>query len=143
LVETSTNLATLNSKATVVEIGQSTRSSINSALEAVRKKLKAIAELVDTTVVQPEGYPGWTPNLDSEMLEISKKAYKDCFNQKAEVAAIHAGLECGLIGEKFPGMDMVSFGPDLRNPHSPDEKVNINSVEKFWQHLVKIMEVMA
>lgn len=143
LVETSTNLATIVTKENAILIGQSSRSSIDSALAATRKKLKALAELAGSQVSQPEGYPGWTPNLDSEMLKVAKEAYVACFNKEPEVAAIHAGLECGLIGEKFPGMDMVSFGPDLRNPHSPDEKVHIGTVEKFWQHIVKILEMMA
>lgn len=143
LVETSTNLATLITKDNEISIGQSSRSSIGSALTAMRNKLKALAELAGATVSQPEGYPGWTPNLDSELLKTSKAAYQACFNAEPEVAAIHAGLECGLIGEKFPGMDMVSFGPDLRNPHSPDEKVHIGTVEKFWKHVVKILEMVA
>ncbi|MBN2093739.1 aminoacyl-histidine dipeptidase [candidate division KSB1 bacterium] len=143
LVETSTNLAILDTKEKEITIGQSSRSSVGSALAAARKKIKATAELANATVNQPDGYPGWTPNIDSEILKISKEAYKACFNKDAQVAAIHAGLECGIIGEKFPGMDMVSFGPDLRNPHSPDEKVNIESVERFWKHLVKILEMTA
>jgi len=143
LVETSTNLAIVTTKDSEITIGQSSRSSIGSALTATRNKLKALAELASATVVQPDGYPGWTPNLDSEILKIAKAAYQECFNKEPEVAAIHAGLECGLIGEKFPGMDMVSFGPDLRNPHSPDEKVHIGSVGKFWKHLLKIMEMTA
>lgn len=143
LVETSTNLATIATKEESVLLGQSSRSSIGSALAATRKKLKALAEMAGAQVTQPDGYPGWTPNLDSEMLKISKAAYVACFNKEPKVAAIHAGLECGLIGEKFPGMDMVSFGPDLRHPHSPDEKVHIGTVDKFWQHIVKILEMMA
>lgn len=143
LVESSTNLATISTEADKVVAGQSTRSSIGSALAATRAKLKAIAEFAGAEVNQPDGYPGWAPNLDSEMLEISKKAYKACFNTEPKVAAIHAGLECGLIGEKFPGMDMVSFGPDLQHPHSPDEKVHVGSVEKFWKHIVKILEMTA
>lgn len=143
LVETSTNLATIVTSDNQIEIGQSSRSSISSALKAVRNQLKALAELTGATVSQPEGYPGWVPNLDSKMLIIAKEAYQACFNKAPEVAAIHAGLECGLIGEKFPGMDMVSFGPDLRNPHSPDEKIHIESVEKFWKLLSKILEMVA
>lgn len=143
LVETSTNLAVINTNENSVVISQSSRSSVGSALSAACHKLKAVAELSGATVEQPEGYPGWTPNLDSPILKIAKDAYKACFNKEAEVAAIHAGLECGIIGEKFPGMDMVSFGPDLRNPHSPDEKVHIGTVGKFWQHVAKILEMMA
>ncbi len=143
LVETSTNLAILDTKEKEITIGQSSRSSVGSALAATRKKIKATAELANATVNQPDGYPGWTPNIDSEILKISKEAYQACFNKEAQVAAIHAGLECGIIGEKFPGMDMVSFGPDLKNPHSPDEKVNIASVERFWKHIVKILEMTA
>ncbi len=143
LVETSTNLATIGTKDDQIEIGQSSRSSIGSALAAVRKQLKAMAELSGATVSQPEGYPGWTPNLESEMLKIAKDAYKKSFGKEPHVSAIHAGLECGLIGERYPQMDMISFGPDLRNPHSPDEKIHIGSVEKFWKLLGKIMEMVA
>lgn len=143
LVETSTNLATINTKVNEITIDQSSRSSIKSALEATRIKLKALAELAGGTVEQPQGYPGWTPDLDSEILKISKDVYNKIFGKEPKVAAIHAGLECGIIGEKFPGMDMVSFGPDLRNPHSPDEKVHVGSVEKFWKHLVGILETVA
>lgn len=143
LVMTSTNLAIISTKDDSILIGQSSRSSIASCLTATRIKLKALAELANVKVTQPEGYPGWAPNLESEILNIAKVAYQACFNNAAKVAAIHAGLECGIIGEKFPGMDMVSFGPDLKNPHSPDEKVHVESVTKFWKHLVKIMEMVA
>ena len=143
LVETSTNLATINTKMNEIVIDQSSRSSIKSALVATRTKLKALAELADGTIEQPEGYPGWAPDLNSEILKISKDVYTEIFGKQPKVAAIHAGLECGIIGEKFPGMDMVSFGPDLRNPHSPDEKVHVGTVERFWKHLVGILETIA
>ncbi|MBN1351248.1 aminoacyl-histidine dipeptidase [candidate division KSB1 bacterium] len=143
LVETSTNLAIVTTAEDAISIGQSSRSSLKSALAATRTKLKALAELAGATVDQPEGYPGWAPNLSSEILKISKQVYADLFGKEPQLAAIHAGLECGIIGEKFPGMDMVSFGPDLKNPHSPDEKVNVRSVDLFWKHLVGILEYVA
>ena len=143
LVETSTNLAIVNTTDNAITIGQSSRSSLKSALEAARIKLKSLAELAGGTVEQPEGYPGWAPNLDSEILSIAKDVYKELFGKEPELAAIHAGLECGIIGEKFPGMDMVSFGPDLKNPHSPDEMVHVGSVELFWKHVAGILENIA
>ncbi len=143
LVETSTNLATIATGDDKVEIGQSSRSSVASALTETRNRLKDLGEAAGASLSQPEGYPGWAPNLDSKVLKLSKEAYQACFGKEPEVAAIHAGLECGLIGEKFPGMDMVSYGPDLRNPHSPDEKIHIASVEKFWKLTAKILEMVA
>ena len=143
LVETSTNLATISTEADKVIAGQSTRSSIASALAAARGKLKAIAEFAGAEVNQGDGYPGWTPNLDSEMLEISKKAYKACFDTDPEVAAIHAGLECGLLTEKYPDLDIVSFGPNIKGAHSPDEKVQISSVQKIWKLFAATLKDMA
>jgi dipeptidase D len=135
LVETSSNLAIVNSEDKAVKIICSSRSSVQSALEAVRQVIRAISNLAGARVVQPEGYPAWTPNLQSILLQKMVDIYKNLFHQEPEVKAVHAGLECGLIGEKYPGMDMISFGPTIKNPHSPDERVQISSVEKFWQFL--------
>lgn len=143
LVETSNNLAivkTMKDKATVYT---STRSSILSALEAVRRKVDALAKLAGGSVEHLDGYPAWTPNLDSDILKVLKKTYKDVTGEDPKVMAIHAGLECGIIGEKFEGMDMISFGPDLHNPHSPDEKVGIASVERFYNHLKATLAELA
>ncbi|NTW21440.1 MAG: aminoacyl-histidine dipeptidase, partial [Nostocales cyanobacterium W4_Combined_metabat2_030] len=94
----------------------------------------------NANVQNSEGYPGWTPNTNSEILNITKNAYKKLFGVDPVVRAIHAGLECGLIGEKFPGMDMISYGPDLKGVHSPDERIEIASVEKFWDFTLEILK---
>lgn len=143
LVETSTNLAIVKSKGEQASVYSSSRSSINSAIEAVRAGIEALGDLAGADVDQKEGYPGWTPDLDSELLKTMKKIHKDVTGEEPEVLAIHAGLECGIIGEKCPGMDMISFGPDLENPHSPDERVHIKSVEGFWELLAKTLEALA
>jgi len=106
-------------------------------------KLAAIAQLAGAAIEQPPGYPGWMPNLDSEILKISMDTYKEQTGKEAKYEAIHAGLECGLIGEKFPGMDMISIGPTIQYPHSPEERVNISSVEVFYKHTLKILDTLA
>ncbi|HDQ46439.1 MAG TPA: aminoacyl-histidine dipeptidase [bacterium] len=143
LVETSNNLAIVKTLTEAATVYTSTRSSILSALEAVREKIEAIGILAGAAVNHLDGYPAWTPDLDSEILKILKKTYRDTTGKEARVIAIHAGLECGIIGEKFPGMDMISFGPDLRNPHSPDERVHIASVGRFYDHLKATLGTLA
>jgi len=143
LVETSTNLAilrTLKDKATIL---CSSRSSAASALEGTRQAIKAVADLTGARIKQPEGYPAWTPNMGSALLATMKGIYKSAFGQEPVIGAIHAGLECGIIGEKFPGMDMISFGPNLQNPHSPDERVEAASVERFWTLVVAALKSLA
>jgi dipeptidase D len=98
---------------------------------------------VGAKVAQPEGYPAWTPNLQSPLLKTLKEVYQKMFQKEPEVGAIHAGLECGIIGEKFPGMDMISFGPTIEHPHSPEERVHIGSVEKFWKFLTGLLTDLA
>jgi dipeptidase D len=142
LVETSNNVASIKMVAGEAIIVCSSRSSNDSALEATLNKLIAITGLAGGTVEQPEGYPGWMPNLDSEILKISMETYKQVTGKEAKYEAIHAGLECGLIGEKFPGMDMISIGPTILHPHSPDECVHIGSVNDFYKHVLKILEVL-
>jgi dipeptidase D len=143
LVETSTNLAIINTHKDKAQIICSSRSSVASALEAVRNSIAASAELVEAKVAQPEGYPGWTPNLQSPLLKTLKEVYQKIFQKEPEVGAIHAGLECGIIGEKFPGMDMISFGPTIEHPHSPEERVHTGSVEKFWEFLTGLLADLA
>jgi dipeptidase D len=143
LVETSTNLAVVHTHEDNVEVICSTRSSVASAIEATRDTLAAISSLVSADVVLEKGYPGWTPNLQSPLLQTMKDIYKKTFNKEAHVAAVHAGLECGIIGEKFPGMDMISFGPTIEHPHSPDERVHVGSVEKFWTFLLSVLTELA
>jgi len=139
LVETSTNLAVVLTHSDKAEIICSTRSSSASALEATRNILAALSEITGAEIIQEEGYPGWKPNLESSLLKKLKIIYKELFKKEPTVAAIHAGLECGIIGDKFPGMDMISFGPTIKFPHSPGEKVHISSVEKFWKFLLKLL----
>jgi dipeptidase D len=143
LVETSNNLATIAMGGAEVVVGLSTRSSISSALKALRDRIRAIAELAGAAIEENEPYPGWKPNLDSKLLAVVKAVHMREFGKEPQLKAIHAGLECGIIGEKFPGMDMVSFGPWIEHPHSPDERVNIPSVEKFWQLLRAVVAELA
>ncbi len=132
LVETSTNLAIIRCEKKQAEIICSTRSSIASALQATREVLVAVCALAGARISLENGYPGWMPNLKSPLLAKLLEVYRKTTGKEAEVKAIHAGLECGIIGEKYPGMDMISFGPTLQHPHSPDERVHIGSVERFW-----------
>jgi dipeptidase D len=143
LVETSNNLATVSTSDGEAVIGTSTRSSISTALQALRDRISSCARLAGASVVENEPYPGWMPNLDSNLLKIFKKVHKDVFGKEPETIAIHAGLECGIIGEKFPGMDMISFGPTMENPHSPDERVNVPTVESFWNLLSALLAELA
>jgi dipeptidase D len=143
LVETSNNVAIVQCFNERALVHTSSRSSIASALEAMRAKIEAVAKLAGAAVKHLNGYPGWTPNLSSHLLAVMKDVYKELVGKEPEVKAVHAGLECGIIGEKFPGMDMISFGPDLRNPHSPDEMVNIPSVERFYNLLAATLIALA
>jgi dipeptidase D len=140
LVNTSTNLATISVKETTIVIGMSSRSPMKSALQDMRDRIRATASLSGAKVSEGTPYPGWKPDLQSKILALSKKTYKDMFKAEPKIEAIHAGLECGIIGEKFPGMDMVSIGPTLKNPHSPEEQLHISTVDKFYKYLLKILE---
>lgn len=139
LVETSSNLAIVHTEEDQVQVIASSRSSVHSALVATRAMIRAIAEMAGAACRQPEGYPGWEPNLASPLLQVAKRVYLQVFGQEPQLKAVHAGLECGIIGEKFPGMDMVSFGPTIHNPHSPEEKVNLPSVSRFWKFLTSLL----
>jgi dipeptidase D len=143
LVETSNNLASVTTSDGQVVAGTSSRSSINTALQSLRDRIRSVSELAGASVAEDEPYPGWKPNLGSELLQITKKVHKELFGREPEAQAIHAGLECGIIGEKFPGMDMISFGPQIEHPHSPDERINMPSVEKFWQLLAGVLKALA
>lgn len=139
LVETSTNLATVSIKNNSALIGLSSRSSIASALQDLRDRIHAISSLAGAKVTEGESYPGWKPNLNSDLLKLSKKIFKDMYKKEPVVEAIHAGLECGIIGEKFLGMDMISVGPTIKYPHSPEEQVHISTVDKFYQYVLEII----
>jgi len=143
LVETSTNLAIVHTHPDNAQIICSSRSSVASGLEATRNILSALSEIVEADISQPEGYPGWSPNLQSALLQTCKDVYKKKFQKEPEVAAVHAGLECGIIGEKFPGMDMISFGPTIEHPHSPEERAQMPSVEKFWDFLTALLSKLS
>lgn len=143
LVETSTNLATVDLESRAVVVGMSTRSSVVSALETLRDRIDAAAALAGAKTERNKPYPGWQPNLASNILKVAKDVYRREFNEEAKVEACHAGLECGILGEKFDGMDMISFGPTIQNPHSPEERVNIPSVTKFWGFLKAVLADLA
>jgi dipeptidase D len=140
LVETSTNLATVSINKNEAVIDLSTRSSIKTALQDLRDRIHAVAELSGAKVTEEKPYPGWKPNLNSNILKLSKKIFKDMYNEEPKVEAIHAGLECGIIGEKFPGMDMISIGPTVKYPHSPEEQLHVSTVDKFYKYVLKILE---
>lgn len=140
LVETSNNLAIVKAVAGEMTICNLLRSSVNSAKEALGVRMSAIAELAGAELVLEGGYPGWNPNMDSPILKTCKKVYEKKFGVEPKVMAIHAGLECALFSKCYPDWDMISFGPTIMHPHSPDEKVNIESVGKFWDFLVEVLK---
>jgi dipeptidase D len=142
LVNTSTNLAVVSLKDTNAVIIMSSRSPVKSELQDMRDRIHAIAALAGAKVTEEKPYPGWKPDLQSKILALAKKTFKDMFKQDPKIEAIHAGLECGIIGEKFPGMDMISIGPTVKNPHSPEENLTISSVGKFYQYLTRILETV-
>lgn len=139
-VETSTNLAAVRTRENSIEITTSQRSSVESAKYDVANMVAAVFNLAGGKSVHGEGYPGWTPNPQSEILEVSKSLYEKLFGNSPKVLAIHAGLECGLIGEKYPKMDMISYGPTIKGAHSPDERLNIETVKKFWDFTLEILK---
>jgi dipeptidase D len=143
LVETSTNLAVISTLENKVVIGTSQRSSLESSKNYIAQNVRAVFELAGANVYTYDRYPGWKPNLNSKILKISKKVYHDLFNQEPEVKAVHAGLETGILGAKNPELDMVSFGPTIRGAHSPEERVNIKSVQKFYELLKGILKEIA
>lgn len=143
LVETSTNLAIVKSddKAGTIEVKCLLRSSVDSGKEALERKMEAVFELAGAAEITFDGqYPGWKPNPSSPILKVMLDLYEKMFGKKPEIKAIHAGLECGLIGGVFPNLDMISFGPTIRFPHSPDEQCNIETVKKFWDYLVETLK---
>jgi len=143
LVETSNNLASIKMQNDNIGIVCSTRSSISEALESQRERIKIMSKAFGATTEQDEAYPGWAPNVNSPVLETTTKIYTELLGKEPHICAIHAGLECGVIGEKVEGMDMVSFGPTIKGPHSPDERVEIASVDKFWDLLLKILQELS
>jgi len=133
LVESSSNLGVIKTQGSRLDIVCCSRSSVMSTLAELVTQHRVIGELAGAEVDQPDGYPGWKPNLKSPLLAVTRAHYKRAFGAEAELLAIHAGLECGLLTEKYPDLDMISFGPNIHGAHSPDEKVQISSVQKIWQ----------
>lgn len=140
LVETSNNIARVEVNNGSVLINCLTRSSVNSAKMDLANALKSAFELARCEVEFAGEYPGWTPNPNSSILKIAEAKYKELFKVKPKVAACHAGLECGILGQNYPELDMISFGPTINGAHSPDERVSISSVQKFWKFLLAILE---
>ncbi len=140
LVETSTNVAIISTGKKSILLATSQRSSVASEIIEICQTVGYVFELGGAEVEASDGYPGWKPNLDSEILKIARETYKSLTGKDPAVKAVHAGLECGIIGERFPGMDMVSFGPTMQAVHSPDEKLFIDTVDKFWNYLLAILK---
>jgi dipeptidase D len=140
LVETSSNLAIMQTGRKTVSIQTSQRSSVGSELEEASQMVRSVFALGGAAVTGSHGYPGWKPNLASPILKLAKSTYKKLYGKEPEVKAVHAGLECGIIGEKYPGMDMVSFGPTMREVHSPNEHLHIDTVGRFWAFLVALLK---
>jgi dipeptidase D len=139
-VETSTNLASIKVADNVITISTSQRSSVESSKEDICNMVASVFHLAGAEVKHSDGYPGWKPNADSKIVEITRKAYVDLFKDEPQVKAIHAGLECGLIGHAYPKMDMISFGPTIKGAHSPDERLDIASVTKFWVLTLEVLK---
>ena len=146
LVETSTNLASVkmkeDDKGAYIEVNTSQRSSIESKKHDIKQMVECALALACDEVTHGDGYPGWAPNPQSPLLEVTKKAYADLFDAEPKVLAIHAGLECGLFLEKYPYLDMVSIGPQMFGVHSPQERLNINSTGKCWEWLKAILTAL-
>lgn len=140
LVETSTNLAVVSVKGKSVDVILSQRSSVESEKHDISNSITALFKLAKAEVKQSDGYPGWKPDINSPVLGVVKKVFENKYGKEPEVKAIHAGLECGIIKERYPNMDMISFGPTIMGAHSPDEKVQISTVQKFWDNLVEALK---
>jgi len=141
LVETSTNLASVKTLTdNTILVGTSQRSSIESCKAAIADQVAATFKLAGAEVTHGDGYPGWAPNTDSQILRVAQDAYKRLYGKESAIKAIHAGLECGLFREKYPNLDMISFGPTLRDVHSPNERIQTDTVELWWRFLLEILK---
>lgn len=138
LVETSTNLAVVREAEGRAFVLMSSRSSVMSALEALRQRIRSFAYLSGADLEEKDGYPAWQPDVSSPLLQVVKDVHERIAGE-AEIGAVHAGLECGIVGEKYPGMDMISFGPQIDFPHSPDERVKVPSVGEFYEVLTAVL----
>ena len=143
LVDTSTNLATIKSFNDNLRIGTSQRSSSTTQKDYISESIASVFRLASADIDIGDGYPGWEPDLDSTLLKVSKEVFNSLFDKEPQIKAIHAGLECGILETKNPGMEMISFGPTIQNAHSPTERVNIETVDKFYRLLKKLVEELA
>lgn len=140
VVETSSNLSIVKSSKGKIQIQCLTRSFIDSARDSIASSLESCFQLAGARVELTGAYPGWKPNPDSEILKVMRNTYSSMWNKEAGEVAMHAGLECGILGATYPNWDMVSIGPTIRHPHSPFEKVHIESVSRFWRYLIDILK---
>ncbi len=142
LVESSTNVASIKWTDSEAKLLNSSRSSVDPAIDRIRQQIAAATRLAGAEPVMHEGYPGWQPNMASELLAFARNVYEQTTGKSADITAIHAGLECGIIGEKYPGMDMISAGPDMFDVHSPDERLSISSTARFYPFLKALLDAV-
>lgn len=140
LVETSNNIAKVTVGDGQIKIECLTRSSVESSKDTLADALTSVFELAGYQVKLAGDYPGWAPNMDSAILKVLDRLYEEMHDQKANVAACHAGLECGILGQNYPEMDMISFGPTIKGAHSPDERASISSAQKYWEFVLEILK---
>ena len=140
LVETSNNIARVVVKDGEISIQNLTRSSVESSKFDLANALRSAYELFGCEVEFAGSYPGWTPNVNSPILDVLTSIYEKQNGEKPKVVACHAGLECGILGTNYPGMDMISFGPTIHGAHSPDERASISSAQKYWKFVLEILE---
>ena len=140
LVQTSTNFAIVETRKDEIKVTTSQRSSVNSEKENIQEKVKTAFMLGDAVVESTDGYPAWEPRLVSPLVDLSKEVWRKLYNTEPAIETIHAGLECGLIGDKYEGMDMISIGPNLHDVHSPAERLSISSTKKIWDFIVELMK---
>jgi dipeptidase D len=140
LVETSNNIARVIVKDGDIKVGCLTRSSVESSKWDLANALRATFELSGCDVEFSGDYPGWTPNMDSSILKVLRNLYTKLNNEEPHVAACHAGLECGILGTNYPDMEMISFGPNIKGAHSPDERAQISPAQKYWNFVLEILK---
>jgi dipeptidase D len=140
LVETSSNMARVEAKNGLFQMHSLQRSSVESTKRDIASKVRAVFKMIGAEVEHSGDYPGWAPNPNSDILTVLDELYEKNFGKKANVVACHAGLECGIIGEAYPQLDMISYGPTIRGAHSPDERASISSVNKFWNFTREILK---
>ncbi|MCL4279222.1 MAG: M20/M25/M40 family metallo-hydrolase, partial [Ignavibacteriaceae bacterium] len=140
LVETSNNLAVVETVGKNINIVTSQRSSVASENVDITNMVTSVLQLAGAEISYGDGYPGWKPDISSDILKVFKSTFNQLYGKEPHVTAIHAGLECGIIKEKYPDMDMISFGPTMFGVHSPDEKLQISTVPEFYRQLVNVLK---